>query len=369
MWASQQEIIQFGIKKGDLLVCEGGEGGRCGIVEADVDGYVIQNALHRVRPHEGSRNDFLQFVLSTISAMGWFNALNERATIAHLTSERFGNLQIPLPPPLEQRAIVAYLVQETKKIDALVLKKERLIELLQEKRTTLISQAVTKGLDPDVVMTSSSIEWLREIPAHWEVTAVKHQYAVQLGKMLQNHHKNADDIEVPYLKALHVQWFHVHTEDPPTMWASQQEIIQFGIKKGDLLVCEGGEGGRCGIVEADVDGYVIQNALHRVRPHEGSHNDFLQFVLSTISAMGWFNALNERATIAHLTSERFGNLRIPLPPPLEQRVIVAYLVRETKKIDALIAKVQEAISYLKELRTALISSAVTGKIDVQEIAG
>ena len=369
MWANQKEIMQFGIKEGDLLVCEGGEGGRCGIVKTNVEGYIIQNAVHRVRSREKSCIDFLQFVLRTVGAMGWFNALNERATIAHLTSERFGALRIPFPPLPEQRAIAAFLDQETAKIDALVAKNERLNKLLQEKRTALISHTVTKGLDPGLSMKSSGVEWLGQIPLHWEVAPVKQQFAAQLGKMLQGHPNNKDDIKVPYLKALHVQWFHVQTVDPPTMWANQKEIMQFGIKEGDLLVCEGGEGGRCGIVKTNVEGYIIQNAVHRVRSREKSCIDFLQFVLRTVGAMGWFNALNERATIAHLTSERFGALRIPFPPLPEQRAIAAFLDQETAKIDALVAKNERLNKLLQEKRTALISTAVAGRINVQHKAG
>ena len=273
-----------------------------------------------------------------------------------------------VPPSSEQRAIAAFLDRETAKIDALISKKERLIELLREKRIALISHAVTKGLDPDAPMKDSGIEWLGEIPTHWEVAGVKHHYTVQLGKMLQNAPYTPDDVEVPYLRAVHVQWFDVQTTDPPTMWASQKEVETFGIAEGDLLVCEGGEGGRCGVVESNVDGYIIQNALHRVRPRERSRNDFLQYTLSTVTATGWFDAINERATIAHFTGEKFNALKIPMPPLPEQRAITALLDHETAKLDGLVAKVEEAIARLKEFRIALISAAVTGRIDVREEA-
>ena len=86
----------------------------------------------------------------------------------------------------------------------------------------------------------SRVEWLGDVPVHWGVVAVKRQYSIQLGKMLQNRPNRPADIEVPYLKAQHVQWFSVRTTDVPTMWASPHEIEQFGIRTGDLLVCEGG---------------------------------------------------------------------------------------------------------------------------------
>ena len=105
---------------------------------------------------------------------------------------------------------------------------------------------------------------------------VKQNYTIQLGKMLQPRPNTPQDVEIPYLKAQHVQWFHVRTTDAPKMWAGQSDIVRFGVAPSDLLVCEGGEGGRCGILRQDVKGYIIQNALHRVRPRQQSRNDYLQ---------------------------------------------------------------------------------------------
>ena len=123
----------------------------------------------------------LIYLLKHAASQGWFEILCNRATIAHFTSEKFGDLPIPTPPLSEQRAIAAFLDRETAKIDALVAKKERLIELLQEKRTALISDAVTKGLDPDVPLKDSGVEWLGEIPAHWEVKRLKRLAFMQAG--------------------------------------------------------------------------------------------------------------------------------------------------------------------------------------------
>lgn len=127
--------------------------------------------------------------------------------------------------------------------------------------------------------TSSGVEWLGDVPKHWESTEEKKHFAIQLGKMPQNRPNNTDDIEVPYLKAQHVQWFYVRTTDAPKMRASQSDVEQFEIAPGDLLVCEGGEGGRCGILRRETGGYIIQNALHRVPPRKQSRNDFLDLPL------------------------------------------------------------------------------------------
>ena len=153
------------------------------------------------------------------------------------------------------------------------------------------------------------------------------------------------------------------------MWASPYEMEQFGIRAGDLLVCEGGEGGRCGLVEEVSPGYIIQNALHRVRALGTGRNDYLLYVMSSISRAGWFDAINNKATIAHFTVEKFGSLRIPIPPLAEQAAIAAYLDKQTAAIDAAMARAQREIDLLSEYRTRLIADVVTGQVDVREVAG
>lgn len=237
-------------------------------------------------------------------------------------------------------------------------------------------------------------EWLRDIPRHWTVAPVKRHFDVRLGKQLQNDRLAPSDRRVTYLKAKHVQWLSTHTDDLPQMWASPRDINHFGIRSGDLLVCEGGEGGRCAVVVDPGHEWIIQNALHRVRPtnHEDLRRDhhpslWLQFVLRAIASTGWLDAINNKATIAHFTVDKFNALMIPIPPTTEQRALVAYLQREMAKIDALIGKnetsryvdhaTQEAgraialarqeIDLLHEYRTRLISDVVTGKVDVRGI--
>lgn len=282
-------------------------------------------------------------------------------SLGHLKS-----IYSPLPPIIKQRAIAAFLDRETGRIDTLIEKKERQVELLQEKRAALISHAVTKGLDPDVKMKDSGVEWLGEVPKEWSASSVKHYFHIQLGKMLQNKPDSVEDMLVPYAKALHVLWGNVVTDDLTEMWAHPSDIQQYGIEAGDLLVCEGGEVGRTGIVTSPPKQCIIQNALHRVRAKKSNELRFLLYVLYAVSSSTWLDVLCNKATIAHFTREKFADLKIPVPPHPEQRLIVTFLDRETGCIDTLTAKLSESISKLHEYRTALISAAVTGKIDVRE---
>ena len=215
------------------------------------------------------------------------------------------------------------------------------------------------------VMKDSGVEWLGKVPAHWQVAMTKRYYVIQLGKMLQSTPNGMDDIEVPYFKAKHIQWFSVRSTDLPRMWATPDEIDQFGAMPGDLLVCEGGEGGRCGILKQRVQRCIIQNALHRVRPKQGSRNDYLQYVMNAVAASGWFEALNEKATIAHFTREKFGALRVAIPAHCEQTAIVNFLDHADRRIRRYISAKQKLIALLEEQKRAIIHQAVTGQIDVR----
>ena len=140
---------------------------------------------------------------------------------------------------IEQKCIAAFLDRETAKIDALVEEQQRLIELLKEKRQAVISHAVTKGLDPNAPMKDSGIEWLGEVPAHWEVVSVGYRYEVQLGRMLNEERSGGENLR-PYLRVFDVQWNSINTEDLPLMDFPPEAQIRYRLNPGDLLVNEGG---------------------------------------------------------------------------------------------------------------------------------
>jgi len=162
-----------------------------------------------------------------------------------------GNLVCPLPPLPEQHAIAAFLDRETARIDALIAKKQRFIELLEEKRQAVISHAVTKGLDPDVEMKDSGVGWLGEVPVGWEVLPLSARYQVQLGKMLDKKQISGDYL-APYLRNTNIQWGKVDLSDLYEMDFDPSERECYSLKRGDLLVCEGGEIGRTAIWNEEV---------------------------------------------------------------------------------------------------------------------
>ena len=290
-------------------------------------------------------------------------------TVMHIYGKQLKEVAMLLPPVAEQRLIADFLDRETARIDALVAKKEESIRLLREKRTALIGRAVTKGLDRDVAMRDSGVPWLGEIPAHWDVAALRYRYEQTLGKMLDTKRITGEHL-VPYLRNVDVQWDHINVLNLPSMDIRPHEIERFTVRPGDLLVCEGGETGRCAIWRGEIKTCGYQKALHRLRPLNENRETprFLYHVLAVAVAHGAF-ADGQGSTIAHLTGDMLRAHRFPFPPFTEQRAIVDFLDQETARIDALVAKVNDAIERLKEYRTAVISAAVTGRIDVRNDPG
>lgn len=282
----------------------------------------------------------------------------------------FFDVRVALPPEDEMQNIISFLDRETDKIDALVAEQERLIALLKEKRQAVISQAVTKGLDPTMPMKDSGVEWLGEVPAHWEVTRLGHRYEVQLGRMLNEERAQGDDLR-PYIRVFDVQWGAINVDDLPLMDFPPDARQRYLLKSGDLLVNEGGSYvGRSAIWRGEIPECYYQKALHRVRPLDRNSDTtaFLYFMMELATRLGVFVAGGNQTTIDHLTAEKLRAHRFAFPPRQEQDSIAEFLEGRLQELGTLTAESERAIALLKERRAALISAAVTGKIDVRDHA-
>ena len=255
-----------------------------------------------------------------------------------------------VPPIREQRAIAAFLDRETARIDALVAKKERLIALLQEQRTALITRAVTNGLDPTDPMKDSGVEWLGEIPAHWGVKKL-----AWLTECLDGQRVPLNAEERGRMQGNYPYWGANSIVDYVDRWLFDEELVLLGEDGAPFF-------DRTRPVAFRVSGKVwVNNHAHVLRSSRSLDAAFLAAALNCVD----YRAFIDGTTRDKLTQGDMNSISIQCPPTVEQRAIAAFLDRETARIDALIAKVREAIERLKELRTALISAAVTGKIDVR----
>lgn len=282
--------------------------------------------------------------------------------------DRLSRSILPFPPRNEQRAIGSFLGTIVPYINRLIRAKHRQIELLNEQKQVIINRAVTRGLDPNVRLKPSGVEWLGDIPEHWEVVALGVRYWVQLGKMLDAK-KITGDYLVPYLRNADVQWDRVNSDNLPMMDICEHEYERYLVQPGDLLVCEGGDIGRSAFWNGSLPRCGYQKALHRLRPRDTGREypRFLFYVMFAASRQGVFVADGSENTIAHLTAEKLRHHRFAFPSMEEQQHIACYLDVGTAGLTMAAEKVQQEIDLLREYRTRLIADVVTGKLDVRGV--
>ena len=278
-----------------------------------------------------------------------------------------GSMAALVPPTDEQHSIASFLDRETSQIDELISKKQRQIELLQEKRSALISHVVTKGLDPDVKMKDSGVEWLGEIPEHWGVIRFK----FLLDEPLQyGANESAEYDEAAWPRYVRITDINENGNLREETFKSLPEDIArpYLLRDGDLLLARSGATvGKTFLYlkswgRAAYAGYLIRARVE----HEYMLPAFCSYFCRSSNYWDWLKSSFIQATIQNVSAERYANMVVPRPPIDEQQAIMAFLDRETSRIDELIEKVNKSIELLREYRTALISAAVTGKIDVRE---
>ena len=284
--------------------------------------------------------------------------------------ESFGRDFSPAIPSLpEQGAIAGFLDRETARIDALVEKKQRLIALLREQRIASVTRAVTKGLDPTVPTKDSGVEWLGKIPEGWEVRRLKTIAAVQLSNVDKKSLEGQESVRL-------CNYTDVYYNDSITAdmsflaaTATPAQVCRFALKKHDVLITKDSESWTDIAVPAvlaeDLPDVLCGYHLAHIRPADACHGPFLARAFAAVGPRDQFQVAANGITRFGLGRDAIATGVFAVPPEPEQRAIAAFLDRETARIDALVAKVHDAIARLKELRTALISAAVTGKIDVR----
>lgn len=274
-------------------------------------------------------------------------------------------MPILLPDLDKQKDIVEFLKIEMRKIDNLISKQEQLIKLLDEQRKAVILQAITKGLNLDLSMKQSGIDWIGAMPKKWQLKRLKQIASVVLGKMICNENQG-DMLLKPYLKSKNIQWLNVNLNSVDEMWFSAKELDMYKLHKDDLILSEGGEVGKTCIWNNELDECYIQNSAHKVTLCEGYNAHYYLYFFYSMGHLGQFDRVINKVSIAHLTKEKLLNIPVLIPSIDEQNQIVEFIESENRKINNLINKQSKLIEKLKEYRSSIISHAVTGKIDVRE---
>ena len=354
------------LQQGNLLLEKSGGGeiqpvGQVVLYQLD-EPAVCSNFVARIVLKQGMYPGFWNYVHSAAYSVGVnIGSINQTSGIQNLDQDRYFNERAPFPPLDEQTAIAHFLDHETSKIDALIAEQEKLIHLLAEKRQATISHAVTRGLDPAAPMKDSGIEWLGEVPAHWEILTFQRCVYVQEGQV--------DPENEPFRSMILIAPNHVESGTGRILGTetAQEQAAESGkylCKSGDVIyskirpalrkVCIAPEDCLC---SAD---------MYPLRGIAGLSNSFLMwFMLSEpFSALAVLES--ERVAMPKINRESLKAVWVPVPSLQEQVKISTFLAQETTRLDTLRAEAERAIALLKERRAALIAAAVTGQIDVRQ---
>ncbi|MDZ4422084.1 restriction endonuclease subunit S [Bacillus cereus] len=303
-------------------------------------------------------------------AKEYLNSLGQGTTFLELSNSSLKNIEVPLPDLNTQRAIANFLNKKTQNIDDLIQAKLKLIELLEEKRQSMITEAVTKGLNPNVKMKDSGVEWIGEIPDHWIVNKIKRVVEILTCGYASTPTYVEKEEGVPFLSAQNVSKSGKLVLDKYNYISHELHSSLTKYKsplKGDILQVRVGAGiGQTCIIDVDFE-FSIYVSLTHIRPSKFIHNRFLKYLLSS-------KKFNEFASMQTLQAGGVGNLnvsdleksRIPYPNLQEQIKISDYLDQKVAEIEEVIDALKTQIEKLKDYRQSLIYEAVTGKIDVRD---
>ena len=337
-------------------------------VEDNAEDLIVSTGFATLTPEAVALPKFLWRAVQSDYFVNAVVAHSEGVGYPAITPSNLASLPVWLPPLPEQHAIAAFLDRETARLDALIAKKERLLALLAEKRAALISHAVTKGLDPSAPMRDSGIAWLGEIPAHWKVKRLKFLAS----------HLTAGPFGSSLTKDLYTQsGYRVYGQEqviPGDFTVGDYYIAeelyrlmsQYAVAPGDVLISCVGTFGKVAVVPLDAEPGVINPRLIKVAPDRNRIvPEYLGAVLKSGVSFGQFEQASRGGTMGVINLGLISEILIPVPPLSEQQVILEESDSTTRRLDSLLAKVRAAIDTLREYRAALISAAVTGKIDVR----
>ncbi|EPG0370495.1 restriction endonuclease subunit S [Photobacterium damselae] len=325
---------------------------------------VTNQAILGLTPNKKVNKNFLCFWLSQLeSHLSLFSTSN---TQDNLNAEKVGNLPVFVPSLNEQTQIAAFLDHETAKIDTLIEKQQQLIELLKEKRQAVISHAVTKGLNPDAPMKNSGVEWLGEVPEHWEGSLFKYLVNQMGGGTPDKSNTSFWNGDIPWVSPKDMKVDYISSsQDFITETAIKESSTKLIPEHSILMVVRGMILIHSVPVALTIKPVTINQDMKALIPSAKILPEFLLFFLKGLKDY----ILDFVETSAHgtkcLRTEDFENMLLFIPPKDEQAAILSSIKTAITQLDSLIKKANNAISLMQERRTALISAAVTGKIDVR----
>lgn len=289
-----------------------------------------------------------------------YNRLSQSAAQPGLAASVLMNQFIPFPPEVVRERIVSYLDDKTAKID-------KAVSLLQKKRdaytrlkASIINRAVTRGLNPNVKLKDSGVEWIGMIPENWNVKRIKEIGKLQLGKMLTE--KPIEGYKLyPYLKSKNIGYLELNLNSVEEMYFSDSEFKALQLHKNDLIFSEGGEVGKTAIWQDKVSNCCIQNSVQKLTVNENCDARYYLYLSYILGKMGYYKSIVNLVSIMHLTYEKLRRVQVLVPPKEEQQAIANYLDTHCVRIDRAISIVDKQIDAYTRLKKSLINEVVTGK--------
>lgn len=319
--------------------------------------------FHVMRPVSGFNSRFAQYQILSRDFISIVDGSTFGSKMPRASWEFVGGMKVTTPPPSEQTQIAAFLDRETAKIDELVAEQRRLMELLKEKRQAVISHAVTKGLNPDAPMKPSDIEWVGEVPAHWEVSPLK-----RFAEVIDCKHYTVAFLDegLPIVSIRELRNDKIDLTNAKLTSRSEWDFLREGRppRRGDMIFCRNASVGAIGYIDFD-EQFCMGQDVCLIRPE--ATGKFMYYQLTSTLVRSQIEAFLVGATIRRANVEEIRSLIVVLPPASEQKTIADFINTETDKLDTLTTEAQSAIDLLQERRTALISAAVTGQIDVRQL--
>ena len=371
--ATDDEIERFSLRPGDVVITKDSEMWNDiaipAVVAEELDGVVCGYHLTVLRPHAGLMDG--RFLLRSLQAGGvreQFHVSAKGITRYGLSQHHIQDVVVPVPPADDQRRLAAFLDRKTAQIDTLIQKKQALIDLLREQRTALINRAVTKGLDPDVPMRDSGIEWLGEVPEHWAMLKLKYVAEFYGGGTPSKANADFWSGDIPWVSPKDMkQEYILDAEDHITAEAVEASATRL-IEPGSVLMVV-----RSGILKHTLPVAInrrvvaLNQDMKAIICSGSVHPEYLRHLIKGHEANLLLEWRKQGATVESIEQELLANSDIPVPPLEEQERIVGFLREHGKKFRGLVRKERDTIRLLREVRTSLISEVVTGKIDVRHL--
>ncbi|MER7824668.1 restriction endonuclease subunit S [Streptomyces sp. NPDC096097] len=350
MWVSARERAELGVRKGDLLVCEGGDVGRCAIYDGP-EGFIFQNSIHRVRGREGSDVRYFRYVMEALHGSSWLDVLCNKATIRHLTADKLGMLEIPHPEGVVQRQIADYLDAEVQRIDTVVRKRAEQSYLLQLRRAA----ALAKEFDQAASSEPTRLKYLMRN---------KPRYGVLVPEFV--------DDGVPFVRVndlLDLQGRSATLVRIPETLSRQYARTR--IQPNDILLSVVGTLGRAALVPAELEGANVARAVASLRVrHDVDPGLFVRWIETADFMRQAVDATGGDTAQPTLGMEDLANFKLRWPTEADEQRRLAQVVEEVAKHhDELAACYQKQTRLLAELRRTLITAAVTGQLDVTTARG